>query len=280
MERVTSGDGTPIAFERSGDGPPVVLVGAGQGLYRPLAARLAERFTVLNYDRRGRGDSGDTAPYAVEREIEDLAAVVARATAEAGGTASVYGHSSGAALALRAAALGLPISRLVLHEPPHTPEDENQKRASRELAETIRNLLAEGRSGDAIAHVFGADATGMPQEMIDDLMPVPVEELSRDEAVLAMAHTFAYDLDVAGDTDGTVWTDVAGAVTAPALVLTEEADYPWVFDANKQLADAMPDGRHSVLGFQESIFVDPEALASAVAEFFADREDRPDRAGR
>jgi hypothetical protein len=103
METVTSSDGTTIAFDRLGDGPPVIVVGGqlcDRSLTRPTAEELAKRFTVFNYDRRGRGDSGDTAPYALEREVEDIGALIA----EAGRAASVYGHSSGAALAIHAAA--------------------------------------------------------------------------------------------------------------------------------------------------------------------------------
>src|SRR5215207_7952624 len=114
---VPSGDGTSIVFERLGKGPPVILVGGAtcdRTITRPLAEELAKHFTVINYDRRGRGDSGDTLHYAVEREIGDIGALIA----EAGGTASVYAHSSGSALALRAGAAGLPIAKLVLHEPP------------------------------------------------------------------------------------------------------------------------------------------------------------------
>jgi pimeloyl-ACP methyl ester carboxylesterase len=124
VETVLSGDGTNIAFDRVGEGPPVVVVDGAlcdRAANRPTAEQLAQHFTVINYDRRGRGDSGDTAPYAPEREIEDLEAIIAGA----GGIASVYGHSSGAALALHAAARGLPIARLVLHEPPYTLEDED-----------------------------------------------------------------------------------------------------------------------------------------------------------
>ena len=108
MDKVTSSDGTQIAFDRLGDGPPVIVVGGAmcdRALIGPTAEELAKHFTVLNYDRRGRGDSGDTGPYAVEREIEDIGALIV----EAGGSASVYGHSSGAALALHAAAAGLPV---------------------------------------------------------------------------------------------------------------------------------------------------------------------------
>lgn len=114
----TSADGTRIAYDRLGEGPPVLLVSgilSDRSQLRPLAEELAHRFTVLNYDRRGRGQSGNTMPYAVDREVEDLAALVA----EVGGRASLYGHSSGAGLALTAAASGAPIARLILHEPPY-----------------------------------------------------------------------------------------------------------------------------------------------------------------
>jgi alpha-beta hydrolase superfamily lysophospholipase len=120
MDKVTSRDGTPIAFDRLGAGPPVIAVcGAmcDRALMRPTAEELAKHFTVFNYDRRGRGDSGDTTPYAVEREIEDIGTLIV----EAAGTASVYGHSSGAGLVLHAVAHALPIGKIVLHAPPTRP---------------------------------------------------------------------------------------------------------------------------------------------------------------
>jgi pimeloyl-ACP methyl ester carboxylesterase len=113
MNKVTSSDGKKIAFDRSGDGQPAIVVGGqlcDRALTRPTAEELAKHFTVFNYDRRGRGDSGDTAPYTIEREIEDLGALIA----EAGGRASVYGHSSGAGLALHAAAHGPLLGGLLL----------------------------------------------------------------------------------------------------------------------------------------------------------------------
>jgi pimeloyl-ACP methyl ester carboxylesterase len=258
VERVTSADGTPIAFDRLGDGPPVVLVGAAlqdRAMYRPLVGQLARRFTVFNYDRRGRGDSGDTTPYAIEREIEDIEALMD----EAGGTASVYGHSSGAGLVLHAAASGLPVARIALHEPPYTPEDEEQKRASREDAETIVALLAEGRRGDAVAHILGG--IGLPQEAIDGMV--------QDERVVAMAHTLAYDSEIMGDISrgGTIPEDVARAVTVPALVLCGGASPAWMIDAGKRAADAMPEGYHRILEGQEH-FAPPEVLAPVLTEFF------------
>ena len=164
MDKVTSKDSTPIAFDRLGDGPPVIVVcGAtcDRALIRPTAEELAKHFTVFNYDRRGRGDSGATTPYAAEREIEDLGALIA----EAGGRASVYGHSSGAVLALRAAAAGLPIARLVVHELPFTPEEEEWRRRSREYGENLRTILAEDRRSDAV-ELFMTMA-GTPQEMVE-----------------------------------------------------------------------------------------------------------------
>ena len=122
MNTVTSDDGTSIAFERFGEGPPVILVGGAstdRAMTRPLARELAGSFTVINYDRRGRGDSGDTQPYAVEREVEDIGVLIT----EVGEPASLYGHSSGAVLALHAAARGLPVTGLAMYEPPFSPDD-------------------------------------------------------------------------------------------------------------------------------------------------------------
>ena len=162
-----SNDGTRIAFDRLGEGPPVVL---SSGIFctrtttQALAEELAQRFSVINYDRRGRGESTDTAPYAVEREIEDLGALIA----EAGGAASVYGHSSGAGLALNGAAAGLPIERLILHEPPYGPDDGERRRGT---AIRISDLLADGE----YALLEGQDH-GAPAEVVG---PVVAEFLSR-----------------------------------------------------------------------------------------------------
>ena len=122
MDRVTSKDGTSIAYDRIGDGPAVILVGGGLddgSENAPLVPELAEEFTVYNYARRGRGDSGDTLPYAVEREIQDIGALVA----EAGGSAHLFGVSSGGALALEAAAAGIAIDRLAVYDVPYNMAD-------------------------------------------------------------------------------------------------------------------------------------------------------------
>jgi pimeloyl-ACP methyl ester carboxylesterase len=261
VNRVTSGDGTTIAFDRLGHGRPVIVVGgqlADRALTRPTAKKLAKHLTVFNYDRRGRGDSGDTAPYAVEREIEDLAALIA----EAGGRASVYSHSSGAALALHAAAGGLPIAKLVLHEPPYTPDgDKDRQRATRNEAERIKTLLAEDRRGDAVEYVMRG--IGIPPEVINGM--------SQDPRTLAMAHTMAYDSEIMGDISrgGTIPADLLDAVTTPTLVLVGGASPEWMIDVSRRLAEGLPNGRHGILEGQAHV-VPPDVLVPVLEEFFAD----------
>ena len=262
MEKIKSKDGTTIAFDRLGDGPPVIVVGGAtcdRAMTRPLAERLAQHFTVINYDRRGRGDSEDRLPYAVEREIEDLGTLIA----EAGGTASVYGHSSGAGLALHAAAQGLPIAKLVLHDPPFTPDGEEERRISQEYGEKLEAILSENRRGDAIELFFRL--VGMPQEMIDGMRHSP-----RWAGLEEIAPTLAYDSEVMGDITrgGTVPTDLADRVTPTALVLVGGKSPAFMIDTGRQLADAMPNGRHRVLEGQEHV-VAPEVLVPVLAEFFA-----------
>src|SRR5918996_4610574 len=190
MDTVTSSDGTRIAFDRLGDGPPIVLV-CGQSTDRssnaPLAALLAEHFAVFNYDRRGRGDSGDTLPYAVEREIEDIGALIG----EAGGSASVFGVSSGAALALEAAAAGLAIDKLALWEPPYIVE--GRPRPPADTARIYTELVAAGRRGEAVEY-FMANVVGLPPEFVAEAKKAPWWPAQE-----ALAHTLAYDATIMGD---------------------------------------------------------------------------------
>lgn len=254
----TSRDGTPIAFERLGDGEPLILVGGalqGRATYRPLAEELSRHLNVLIYDRRGRGDSGDTAPYAVEREIEDLGALIA----EAGGTASVYGHSSGAALVLHAAAHELPIDKIVLHEPPFGSGSDEERQAEQEEAERISALLAKDRPGDAVKLFLAS--TGMPPEVVDCL--------SHDPATLANAATILSDpFEVMSEHSrgGRTPAVQASGVGVPALVLAGGGSPEWLIDASRQIADALPNGRLCILAGQEHV-VPPEVLAPVVMEF-------------
>ena len=231
-----------------------------RALTGPTAEELAKHFTVLNYDRRGRGDSGDTGPYAVEREIEDIGALIV----EAGGSASVYGHSSGADLALRAAAYGLPIDKLVLHEPPYNTDGEEEQRISREYAMDLEAMLSEGRRGDAVELFF--TTVGMPTEMVGGMRQTP-----RWAELEAMAPTLAYDSEIMGDSaGGTVPAELAGRVSTETLVLVGGASPAWTIDIGRQVADALPNGQHRVLEGQEHV-VPPEVLVPVLAEFFTGR---------
>ena len=190
MDRVTSKDGTSIAYERQGDGPAVILVGGGLddgSENAPLVPELAQWFTVYNYARRGRGDSGDTLPYALEREIEDLDALIA----EAGGSAHLYGVSSGGALALEAAAAGTAADRIAVYEVPYCLAGDMLQR-SRDFLERLGPVLAEERRGDAL-ELFMRFA-GSSEEEIAEARSSPWWP-----GLEAIAHTLAYDAACMGD---------------------------------------------------------------------------------
>jgi pimeloyl-ACP methyl ester carboxylesterase len=251
--KTKSGDGTLIAYERQGDGPPVVLVAGAlctSATDAPLAARLAPRFTVYTYDRRGRGASRDTTPYAVEREIEDLAAVIAAA----GGSASVHGMSSGAVLALRAAAAGLPIAQLSVYEPPFRLDAPPKTYGSE-----LRELVSRGRPGDALALFLRR--VGTPQEALDGMRRAPMWA-----GLEAVAHTLVYDDEVMGD--GQVPVAVLTSVTPRVLVLDGGASPAWMREAARVVAKTVPRGRHHTLTGQTHE-VAPQVLAPALAEFFS-----------
>jgi pimeloyl-ACP methyl ester carboxylesterase len=233
----TSRDGTRIAVDRLGRGPVVVVIG---GLFndrtttRPLAEWLAEGLTVVNYDRRVRGESGDFLPYEVEREVEDLEALIA----EAGGIAALYGHSSGAGLALNAAASELPITKLILHEPPYSGDDEESQRSARELAETVRVAIAEDRRVDAIKAF--PTTSGMP--------PEAAEGAAADPKMLAVAPTMPYDFETMGDTrGGVIPADLVRHVDVPTLVIAGDASPEFFMATARRLVELLPNGRLEVL---------------------------------
>src|SRR5262245_25674056 len=186
MSIANSSDGTKIAYDKVGDGPALVLVDGALcrrdfGPSTPLAKELADRFTVFTYDRRGRGDSGDTPPYAVERELEDLDALIR----QAGGTAAVLGFSSGAALALQGAARGLAISHLALYDLPLASEPPP---GAAQHASEVAALVHAGRRGEAVEY-FQRRVVGIPEPVIAQLRGAPFRP-----ALEAMAHTLVYDL--------------------------------------------------------------------------------------
>ncbi|MGR7023148.1 alpha/beta fold hydrolase [Geodermatophilus sp. URMC 62] len=259
-QTVTSADGTTIAYEVFGSGPPLVTVcGAtcDRALMRPTARALGDHFTTVDHDRRGRGDSGDTLPYAVDREIEDLAALVDAV----GGHASLYGHSSGAALVLRAVAEGLAVDGFVLHDPPFAPDDPAFREEARTFAVSVRDLLAAGQPDEAVDR--WCRGTGMPGEVVDAMRSTP-----RWADLVAIAPTLAYDMAVLGsaETGGAVPEDVAARAARPGLVVVGGQSPPFMREVAGRLADLLPAGRLRVLEGHGHV-VPPEVLAPLVAEF-------------
>jgi pimeloyl-ACP methyl ester carboxylesterase len=255
METTRSADGTVIAFERTGDGPPLVIaLGAfcDRKTFVPPAS-LAEKFTVYTFDRRGRGDSGDTQPYSADREVDDLAAVIKAA----GGTAFVFGHSSGAALALRAAAQGAPVSAVVAYEAPYIIP------GTRPLAESpgtrIREMVSAGRPGDAV-RFWMTDVVAGPPEMVSMMESSPMWA-----GLEAMAHTLPYDLELAGDQG--IPEDYLAKITVPVLILGGANSPDWFRRTVRETAAAIPGARLMMLeGYDHG--APPEVLTPVLTEFF------------
>ena len=263
MDKVTSSDGTTIAFDRIGQGPPLVLVDGAlsyraSGPNGPLAEALRSDFTVYTYDRRGRGDSGDTAPFAVEREVEDLAALIGAA----GGSAGVYGISSGAVLALEAANRGLPIPRLALYEAPFVVDD-TRPPVPDDFRARLDALAASGRRADAVK-LFMSRGVGLPAIVVVAMRLMPAWPKLK-----AVAHTLPYDIEVMGDTQRgrplprDRWSDV----TMPTLVMDGGKSQAWMRNGVRQLAEVLPNARHRTLEGQTHL-VKPAALAPVLTEFF------------
>ena len=263
MDTVRSNDGTLIACERSGDGPAVILVGGAlsdRAAAVSLAAALGARFTTVAYDRRGRGDSGDTPPYAAAREIEDLEALIAAA----GGSALVYGHSSGAALALEGAVRGLPITRLALYEPPFIVDDSRPPLPDDYLA-TLRALVAAGRRGEAVEH-FWRVGLQLPPQVIAQLRDSPMWA-----AVEPLASSLPYDAEVmdglmAGRPLPGEW---ATKVTIPTLVLDGDQSPAQLRNAVRALVDLLPRSERRTLVGQGHA-APAEVLAPILEAFFLD----------
>jgi pimeloyl-ACP methyl ester carboxylesterase len=257
METITSKDGTALTFDQLGSGPPVVLVCGGsvdRMADAAIAQELALDFTVFNYDRRGRGDSGDTLPYAIEREVEDIEAVIDAA----GGSANLWGSSSGAVLAMLATASGAPVTKLALWEPPFILDE--KARPPKDQVEQYERMIAEDRRGDA-AEYFMTKVVGMPPEFVADARTQPW--WAGQEAI---AHTLAYDARIMGDYS--IPTETASSVKVPTLVLAGGADMPFMRQTAQALADVLPDGDVRFLDGQGHD-VDPTVLAPALREFFS-----------
>ncbi len=264
MEVAISMDGTTIAFDRSGEGPPVVIVGGALGdraAAPELTSLLARRFTVIAYDRRGRGDSGDTAPYAVDREVEDIESLIVAA----GGRAFVYGHSSGGVLALEAVRT-LPdrITKLALYEPPLIVDD-SRAPLPEDFVTRLEALISADRRGDAVDY-FLTTGPGMPAEVVAGM-----RQESSWSSFESIAHTLPHD--------GTIVREVTGGSPAPlrrwssvgvtTLVMDGGASPDWIRNAASALMEILPDGQRRTLEGQDH-GPDPKLLTPALEAFFAD----------
>ncbi|MFJ1886478.1 alpha/beta fold hydrolase [Streptomyces sp. NPDC088137] len=266
--RVVSADGTEIAFEQSGIGPAVVLVAsalADRSDTTKLAALLAQHFTVINYDRRGRGASGDANAYTPDREVEDIAALIEHV----GGSASLFGSSSGAVLALRAAAAaaaaGVNVDRLALYEPPFVVV-EGDDGPPKDLAQQITTLLAEGRHSDAVKY-FMTRAQGMPAIAVFFMKLMPKIWANLTE----LARTLPYDIAVMGDTqqgkplDAAEWKGVA----ARTRVLTGGKSPAAFQRAARAITEMLPQADHRTLpGLNHgAVVMAPRKIAPEITEF-------------
>jgi pimeloyl-ACP methyl ester carboxylesterase len=270
MQTVTSKDGTRIAYDRLGSGPPVILVG-GALAYRKfkkmeeLATLLAERCTVINYDRRGRGDSTEVKPFALEREIEDIAALIQAA----GGSASLWGWSSGGALAMRAAGAGIGVERLSVYEVPFmvTPE---AKRPTRDYGERLDELVAAGDRSGAVKH-FMRNSIGIPAPFVALMRLTPMWK-----GLKATAHTLPYDwaaLDKHNMYGAPLDAEEWASVTVPTLVAYGAKSPAVLQQGSSALAEVLPNAELRELeGVSHNVKMN--LLAPVLAEFFTREAER------
>jgi pimeloyl-ACP methyl ester carboxylesterase len=263
MSTFVSSDGTTIGYERSGDGPPVIIVDGALcwrefGPARPLAERLAQDFTVFIYDRRGRGESGDTTPYSVEREVDDLAGLIK----EAGGSACLYGPSSGAALVLEAASRGLPVTKVAAFEAPIVTDA--RPPIPSDYVPRLNEYLAQGRRGKAVKH-FMRTAIQLPASMVALMGLMPAwPKLKR------VAHTLPYDHELLGDSAGGHESPIPrwASTPVPTLVLDGGKSPQWMRASQKNIADAIPGAQYRTIPGQTHM-LKPDAVAPILREFFA-----------
>lgn len=265
MKTVISKDGTQIAFDQIGNGPVVILVDsalASRTLCVKLAKLLAEEFTVINYDRRGRGDSTDIQPYAVEREVEDIEALIDTL----GGSAFIFGSSSGAVLALEAAnKLPSKIKKQILYEPPFIVDD-SRPPMSDDFLDQVKGLLAENKRSSALK-LFFSTAMGIPGIFIFIMSLMPSWSQSK-----AVAHTLPYDLEILGNTQQgkPLSADRWSAAKMPTLVLTGEKSETFFRKTGDSLSEVLPSAEHKILKDQHhgSVVMSPNVVASEMMQFF------------
>jgi pimeloyl-ACP methyl ester carboxylesterase len=258
---VTSKDGTRIVFDRTGEGPPVILVGGALSDRRagaPFAAELSSDFTAYAVDRRGKGDSGDTPPYAVEREVEDLDALIR----EAGGRAFLFGTSSGAALVLETAARSDGADKLAVYEPPYDV-DESGPRIPADFVAHLDELRDQDRRGDAVEYFMTA-GVGVPPDEVAQMRGAPFWP-----GLEALAHTLPYEGRVTGfdDPDRSLPVERWKAIDVPALVMDGGASPEWMRNVARAVAEALPDATYRSLPGQTHQ-VEPAVMVPVLREFF------------
>jgi len=258
VEKVTSKDATKIAYDRTGAGPSLILV-LGALNSRKSGARLAKllaaRFTVISYDGRGRGSSTDMAPYSPQREVEDIAALIGAV----GEPVFLYGHSSGAALALEAAMkLRKKIGKLAIYEVPYTL-DKKARKAANEYDKTLKKLLAAGRKDEAVA--LFVRSVGVSDKQIHAMKRMPMWK-----GLEKLAPTLAYDSQVLGEGHALPAARLSH-ISIPTLVMHGGAGAPFMRDVAREISEAIPQAQLRTLAGQTH-GVSPKVLAPVLEEFF------------
>jgi pimeloyl-ACP methyl ester carboxylesterase len=260
MRKAVSKDGTTIAYDLTGEGPAVILVGGALSQRsapqaQSLAVSLAPHFAAIDYDRRGRGDSGDTAPYAMAREVEDLEALIDKV----GGVAFVYGHSSGAVLALEAARkLGAKIKKLALYEPPFIGNGNGTRPAADHLAR-LKEMQMQDRRAEMLKY-WMMEVVGMPAQALG-----PVKDSPMWEGLLSLAPTLVYDMTIMKEYSNPA--ERIKAIQTPTLALDGGASPAWAQEATQLLVDTLPNSKRQTLAGQTHS-VDPAMLTPVLVDFF------------
>ncbi len=265
MQTVTSQDGTLIAYDRLGSGPTLILVTgaiARRTDAAALAGKLAPHFTVYTYDRRGRGDSGDTPPYAVEREVEDIGALISKA----GGSAFVFGHSSGAVLAMEAAASFQGIRKLAVYEPPFIVDD-SRPPVTKDTVERLASLLSANRRSDML-EFWMTGVVGVPGEVVAQMRQQPSWA-----GMERTAHTLLYDIAIMkdGETGQPLPPDLIArlaSIHVPTLVMAGGASPQWMRSGAQAATQAIPGVKYRILEGQTHGVAD-EVLVPILVGFFA-----------
>lgn len=260
MHTITSRDGTRIAYDVYGEGEPVILVegafcGRHFGITNKLAAELGKNFRVYHYDRRARGDSDPSTDYRMERELEDLEALMQ----EAGGSASIIGFSSGACLAIEAAAAGLPVRHLAFYEPPYMVGPKARKVPANFEAE-VQQLVAERRYGDAVAY-FMTKLIGMPSIF---LIPMKFSKMWKE--ICPQAASLPFDMAAVNGFNPPI--ERMRGIKVPTLAIHGTKTFPVLVDSTTLCAKTIPGAGHVILPGQ-SHEVKAEAIAPELVRFFS-----------